>query len=281
MSRRLVAGLFMSVLLPAVSFGQEDAQNLTWVRYFKIKPGQERSFVTTFREINGARLDKQIREGKLLSWGIAVQFTRTEEDWTHGVWLDLADWGKMDEVVKGFEAAEQARSSEENKAVAEKFSKLIEAGSVHDEVFRNIVLPSVERNSPPAKPPAYIRVSSYKVRTGHEKDVMDLYKRYALPVFNRLVSDGSIVESGFAVREVVPDTEWTHLSWFITSDLDSLDKVGKAFAKAEEARSPGEQDAFTKQFKKILDMEAYRSQILRIVHHGGGDDSKQARASAR
>jgi hypothetical protein len=265
---RLLLGLLVAGLLPSVCAAQEKVQYLTWVRYFRTQPGQERDFVATIKEVNGDTLDGLVKQGKLRAWGIAIPFTRTEEPWTHAVWLSVPDWAHMDEVVQGFEAAEQARGKEANEAIAQRFRGLVEAGSVHDEVFRNIVVSSAGQGSPSAQPPAYIRLSAYKVRAGHQKDAVDLYKRYALPVYESLIADGSIIQSGLAVREIVSDSEWTHLSWMMTANLAALDKAQQAFAKAEEARSPQEQADLAKNLGEALDFDAYRSQILRIVHLG-------------
>lgn len=270
MARRWVIVCFFSVLcVPGVCFAQEKTQYLTWIRYFRAQPGEERELTKLLKDVSSPALDGMVEKGTLLSWGIFVPFTRTDDVWTHGVWLSTVDWAHMDEVIKSFEAAGQARSALENQAVEQRFQDLVEPGSIHDEVLRNLVVPAPPQRPPSAEAPAYFRVATYKVRPGQEESAVALYRQVVLPIHEQLMSDGTIIDGGLAVRTIVSDSEWTHASWVLLSNLGAMDQAQRAFAKADEARTEQEREQLEQKLEAYLDADAYRSQILRIVHYGG------------
>jgi hypothetical protein len=270
MSRLLAVGLLLSAaFLPSVAVAEETSEYLTWVRHFRVHPGHERDFIEAVKQNNGETLDGLVTDGSLLSWGILVPFSRAHDDWTHAIWLSTTDWAHMDKVIGGFEAAEKARSELENEAVARQFRELVEAGSVRDEVLRNVVVPAGQRYTESGARPAYLRVAWHQVKPGHAKQAVELYKRIAVPVYEQLMAEGAVVACALAVRETVPDTEWTHMSWTMVGNLGAMDHMAQAFAQAEEARPEQERLAIEEEVRECLDVSAYRSQLLRIVHLGG------------
>lgn len=116
------------------------------------------------------------------------------------------------------------------------------------------------------KRPEYIKISQYKVKSRGHDTAVALYHKYALPVYEELASQGVVIGSGFTVREVTSDSKWTHHAWVPIGTFSALDKIREAFESAKEARSEGEQEEFIEKLTNLLDFDAYRSQILRVVH---------------
>ncbi|MHC4414117.1 MAG: hypothetical protein ACYS0G_02405 [Planctomycetota bacterium] len=271
MARHLIVGLIVAVLaLPAAVLGQESPdQYLTWVRYYTTNPGREVDFVKLINKISGETLNEMLADGSLISWGIAVPFTRRADSWTHLIWLSVADWSRMDRVVAAFDEASKGRSELENRAVMAEVEEVIDLGSVHDIVVRHVVVPSVGEATPPSGPPAYFRASYYKARPGQVENAVNLYQEIAVPLYEQLMAEGVILDCALAQQEIVTQSEWSHMSWYLVSDLAALDRVKQAAEQTNAARSQEERDALTERFHASLNPDAYWSEIIRIVHMGG------------
>ena len=268
MRRQMVIGILISVLLvPALMLAQEENQPITWIGFFKAQPGRGEDFVDLIMENDKPVLDKLRADGTIIAWGIWTPWAHGDDTWTHSLWATMADWGKMELLEKAFEEAEKTRTKEENQKIGEEFRATIVAGSHRDLFLRQIVfskLGSVERSDKP-----YLWVGLYKARPGKGDEVVQLYKKFAQPVYERLLEDGTISRYGFNVQSVHSNPEVTHATWYEFNDLSAIDRVRQAFQEAEKKRTKEEQAWLESQFRELFTPGSHRDLIQRSVHHRG------------
>lgn len=265
MARLIVPLLLLFAMLPCRA---GEPTYLTWVRQYQVQPGHEDEFVPLIRDTGGATLDKLCADGKVLSWGIVTPLTHREPEGTHSMWISFPNWESTDVVMDALMADQAARGPEQLNALRERVRAIIDERGTRDDVFRQVVVvpPS---GTPASKPPAYLRVAWYKIRPQQEVNAKSLYQKKAAPVYGDLMSSGSVLAAGFARRELTPDSDSTHITWAVLTELSALDGINAALEKLDAEQKEKQQPALNDELEYYFDMDAYRSQLFLIIHSGG------------
>jgi hypothetical protein len=79
--------------------------------------------------------DRLVADGTILNYGLHVPAIHRGEGWTHMGWYGTNDLAARDAVSAAFDAAEAARSEEENAAIGERWSSIFEPGGHSDQVL--------------------------------------------------------------------------------------------------------------------------------------------------
>jgi hypothetical protein len=89
--------------------------------YTKAQPGKfgdlRRAYIDYVPPVN----DKLVADGTILAYGLATPAVHRGEDWTFMSWTSLSNLTALDKIEAAFDAAEAARSEEENKTMQQRF----------------------------------------------------------------------------------------------------------------------------------------------------------------
>jgi hypothetical protein len=107
------------------------------------------------------------------------------------------------------------------------------------------------------------RYNFIKVKPGMAAEYRRTWEKYNKPVFDKLITDGSLLAYGLAVEEVKTDGDFTHFVWMAAANMSGLDKVAAAFAADRARRTADEQAYITEQFASVTEPDKARSVVTR------------------
>lgn len=262
MKRLMLAAVAALACAVAPAMAQ-DAPIYVWINFMKAKNGDTDGLVSLIIEEDTKLLDPLVDSGAAVDWGVAMPVVHDGGDTGTVVeWISFRGWAGADAFMEAFMAQRQAMGPEGNKAMMERWAAVAEAGSHADLVNRSIHMGAGN----PGRP-GYIHLGYFKARPGKWQAATDMYKEMAAPVHDKLVADGTLLNYGLHSPEVHRGEEWTHMTWYMTTDLAARDKVNVAFDAASDARTQAENEAFARRWAETLDEEAHSDQILLVVHH--------------
>ena len=90
----------------------------------------------------------------------------------------------------------------------------------------------------------YLRVISGELKPGKEEAFRAAYRQYVVPVFEKLLADGAIVDYELDAEYVIGDAPGRFFSAVVTKDAEGLDKLRTAIADVFE-KNPAVQEALT------------------------------------
>jgi hypothetical protein len=276
----VVALLALPGLLQADQHTDDEMQPLTWVRFYNVKPGHGEDFMNMIMEVNAPAFDGMMADGSILGWGAFVPFTvSADEHWTHGLWVTAQDWAHLDTFMKGLIASEAKMNPVEVEHYQRKYLDIVHAEDTNDEISRQVAGAFADMTKVKKGTPTYMWLGFYKVKPGHMEDAIGVYREYGLPVMEKLCEEGSVLGAGLSRPEIVNTSDWSLMSWTMTSDLGSMDRIDAAYEAMNEKRSEAEQESMMNDFMEHFDWEGFRSKIIRIVHMGGQDKGKEKQAT--
>lgn len=256
--KRLVAlcALMMIAAAP-MAVAQDEPGPISWIAFDKSMPGKSRDLIRMTIEGDGPMYDGLMKDGTLLSWGIAIPINhRLTDTWNYVLWANMADWSKVGTLQAGFEKMFASRTPEEMAAMSEAYKEATVPGAHHDWVVRYQVM----KQSTGDVVPRYINVSYYSAKPG--QDLTPYYTKNVAPIYDKLLADGTITGYGMYTQELHGEPGWTHLGWYTMADLGSIDAVDRAF-----------RTSFTEEMMneamEVMDWSTHKDQVLLIVHLGG------------
>ncbi|HSP16926.1 MAG TPA: hypothetical protein VLV78_19425 [Thermoanaerobaculia bacterium] len=234
---------------------------LTWVRFYNVDRAHTRDFMDVFNRMNVPVLDKLLTDRQIVSWGLTVPFTMTNQDWTHSLFITVNNWASGDSLIRAFDDAERAMTPADMQRDQATMAAALKG--VHDVVLRH-VQQSTSPPAPNAKPPQYIRVSFYTIKAGRNDDAAAIFREYAAPFYTELATRGVIGPWGFSTQEVATDPSFTHVVWLFLDSLQRLDQI----RDASMARPATESKTMALKVQDASESEKYHSEIMRIVRMG-------------
>lgn len=262
MKRLMLAAVAALACAVAPAMAQ-DAPIYVWINSVKAKGGNTDALAGLIIEEDTKLLDPLVDSGAAVDWGVAMPVVHDGGD--TGVvieWISFVGWAGADAFMKAFMAQRESMGPDGTKAMMEKWAAVAEPGS-HADVIND----SLHIGSGNLAPASYIHLGYYKARPGKWQAVTDMYKEMGAPVFDKLVADGTVINYGLHTPAVNRGENWTHMTWYMSSDLATRDAVNAAFDAAAEARSDAENEAFQKRWMETLDPEGHVDQILMVIHH--------------
>ncbi len=114
---------------------------LPFTRYFfnKAKPGKGADYRKAWEKYNKPVLDKLVADGVILGYGLDVEEVRTSGEFTHFTWVDMKDLAAMDKFRAAFIADREHRTQEEQDAISNLFTSLLDADASRASVARSLI----------------------------------------------------------------------------------------------------------------------------------------------
>ena len=108
-----VALLCVAAVLPVAA--QDGPGPISWIAFDKTMPGKSRDLIAMTIENDGPMYDGLVKDGTLLSWGMAIPINhRLDDQWNFVLWANMADWSKVGELQAGFEKMFATRDTRRN-----------------------------------------------------------------------------------------------------------------------------------------------------------------------
>ena len=187
-----------------------------------------------------AILDKAVADGTLVGYGNDQNLVHTPGEFTHDDWWSsnsIAGLMKVLDQLSGGSAAPVLESST-------KHYDLIEVSHYYN------WKPGPYKN-------AYVQVASYKLKADAPDDAVErLSKNLVVPLMEKLLADGTIVE--YEIDEAAVHTEEPggfSIVW-VSPQADGIDKVAAAIRASRESQALG-----GAAFQSMVDYKAHRDEL--------------------
>lgn len=119
---------------------------VTRYNFIKVKPGMTAEYRRTWEKYNKPVFEKLIADGALLAYGLSTEEVKTDGDFTHFVWMAVADMSGMDKIGAAFAADRARRTDAEQASISELFASVTEPDKARSVVTRSRIfrLPSAK-----------------------------------------------------------------------------------------------------------------------------------------
>lgn len=259
MKKFVAFAVLLLVAAAPLAQAQEGSGPLTWIAFEKTKPGKSRDLIKATIEQDGPMYDELVTDGTLLSWGIAIPINhRLSDDWNYLLWANMAGWGGVGGLQKGFEKKFASMTPEEMVQSQRAYQEATVEGSHHDWIVRHEIF----RASTSDTVPRYFDVGYYMAEPGQEMALTEFFKSTIAPIYEKLLTDGVITGFGVYTQELHGEPGWTHVMWVTMADLAAKDTADQIFMASltEEQMKAG---------MALVDWQSHWDQVLLIVHLGG------------
>jgi hypothetical protein len=177
---------------------------------------------------NKAIIDPLVANGTLIGYGYFENWVHSEGGYTHGDWFQatsIAGLLKTLEVVyskPGVTASVRAASKHQDYMM---ISTIYGARAVTNST-------------------GYIRVISSEIQPGRMDDFRETYRRYIVPVYEKLLADGTIVSYQLDTEYIIENAPGRTFSVVVARDAEAMDKVRAATSEVF-ANNPAAADALS------------------------------------
>jgi len=179
-------------------------------------------------ESNKATLDALVADGTLLGYGTYENRIHSDASPTHGSWFQAESLANIFKTLDKIYA--QAGSVAAPVQAASKHWDFLFVSTIH--------------GAKPHKGTGYLRVVSAQLQPGKEEEFRAAYRQYIVPVYEKLLADGAIVDYELDTEYVVGNAPGRFFSAVVTKDAEGLDKARTAIADLFE-KNPAVAEALT------------------------------------
>jgi hypothetical protein len=222
---------------------KEKPRMYTWVANWAI-PRVKWADMEKSRAGTQKILEEAVASGKLVGYGDDTVLVHTAEGATHDAWWSAMSMAALFNVLEEIHKAGAA------------VTPVLESATKHyDEVY----VSRFYNWHPGSSKTAYTHVASYKFKADAPNDALEtLSKTFVVPMLEKLVADGSVIE--YEIDEEAVHTESPATFWivYITPNAEGLDKVNEALRDALKA-SPLAGPAFG----SMVDFTPHRDYVSR------------------
>lgn len=259
----IVALLLLSVAVAAVVSAEDAPKPITVASFFKVVPGKGDTVMGLIKKYDKPVMDKLMADGTIAGWGVGMPWAHTNGSWNLVFWVDAPDWASHGKVDQAFEAAEKARSTDENKKIEQEFHASTVADAHRDLVYRQV---AGKMGKAPANPDGkgYLWLANWTAKPGKEDDLTSFLSDIYPGVFDKLVADGVIGGYGILVPIVHVAGAPTHLSWYWVDTLGGIDKVQAALRAAHAKRSAEQQASLEARAAGIFEPGTHSDDLLEV-----------------
>lgn len=110
---------------------------LTRYNFVKAKPGKGGDYRRAWEKYNKPVFDKLLADGVVLAYGLAAEEVKTEGEFTHFVWIAVANMAAADKVGPAFAAERAKRSEDERNVITDLFLSVTEPDKARSVVTRS------------------------------------------------------------------------------------------------------------------------------------------------
>jgi hypothetical protein len=111
----------------------------------------------------------------------------------------------------------------------------------------------------------YLLTGEIAVKPGRRDEWLATYKRFAQPVFEKLLTDGDILGYGVDQEHYYTRPPGIRSTWVLVASPEAIDKVEAAFNAAEAARNPQENRMINLAYADMVDAPKIRTNLLRVT----------------
>lgn len=275
MRTRVFLVLALALLWCATASAQQ-AQPLTVVADYYVKPGREEDFLWLVNNFGGPVRDKLMAEGVVLAWGMEVPVFRAPGQPTHSIWYDVAEWGGVEKVMAAMDArlkelaeqdkkaaAEVRRGQKAPMSTAERIEAALDMGKTRDWVLRNLYVKV--GSVPPGGGSQVNRYFLVSAKPGKGQEWRAAFDKYFKPALDAAADNGTIVAWALGIEEVRTTGDFTHYVWVSYPNMAAMEKLRNTFIGLAAKRSPEENDHINDVFTKTADANAARSLVVRAA----------------
>jgi hypothetical protein len=205
--------------------------------------------------------DEMLENGTFSSWGIAIPINHNPTDkWNYMLWATMSGWADVQTLQGGFMGLFASRTPEQMAENQKLYDEATVDGSHHDVIIRHHVHEVLAPGE--GEPPKYFHISYWKAAPQGYDAMIDFYKDNVAPIMAEHKASGAVASYGISTQELHADPSWTHVTWYLVSDLATIDAVGTSLDEGMD------KDAVAN-IMPMMDYEAHWDQVLMIVHMGG------------
>ena len=175
-----------------------------------------------------ATMDALVADGTLLGYGTYENRIHSEASPTHGSWFQAESLAKIFKTLDKIYAQAGATTAP------------AQAASKH----WDFLFVSTTHGAKAYTGSGYLRVISSELKPGHEEAFRAAYRQYIVPVYEKLLADGAIVNYELDGEYVMGNAPGRYFSAVVTKDAEGLDKVRTAIADLFE-KNPAAAEALT------------------------------------
>jgi hypothetical protein len=164
---------------------------------------------------NKAILDPLVTDGTVLGYGTFENRIHSDGGYTHGSWFQAASLANL------FKALEMLSTRAGATAPVLAASKHQDHLMISTDYGAKAITSST----------GYLRVISAEVKPGSMDDFLEAYRRYIVPVYEKLLADGAIVAYQLDSEYNIENAPGRFFSVVDTRDAEGLDKVRAAIGE--------------------------------------------------
>ena len=179
-------------------------------------------------ESNKATMDALVADGTLVGYGTYENRIHSDTSPTHGSWFQAESLANIFKALDKIYAQAGATTAP------------VQAASKHwDFLFVSTIHGAKAHTGS-----GYLRVVSAQLKPGKEEEFRAAYRQYIVPVYEKLLADGAIVDYELDAEYVISNAPGRFFSAVVTKDAEGLDKARTAIADLFE-KNPAVAEALT------------------------------------
>jgi hypothetical protein len=215
----LVVALVALLLVSTPAWAQGNPNPLfTYVSLWGVPRAQWGDIAKVNAE-NNAVFDPLVANGTLLGYGTFENLVHSDGGYTHGNWFQATSIASL---LKTLETLNSRPALTAPVRAASKHQDYLMISTIHG---ARAVTNSI----------GYLRVISAEIQTGKMDDFLEAYRRYVVPVYEKLLADGTIVNYQLDTEYNIENAPGRIFSVVDTRDAEGMDKVraavGEVFQK--------------------------------------------------
>ena len=190
-------------------------------------------------------MDKLVADGTILDYGYFTNLIHQENEPTHGSWFAAVSEGRLLKALEAIYASGITAAP-------------VEAHSKH---WDEILTSSVHNGRSGEFDGAYLSGSQWQVRPGQGRAFEALTKSEIVPIFDKLVADGSVISYSLDTQDYHSNKPGMVDFVFTVPDAASLDKADDAIEAAI-----GKDESLGPALRALTESDAHRDFLLHISH---------------
>jgi hypothetical protein len=221
MVRRVVVSLvaLVALLLVSTPAKAQESSNQQPIFTYVSQWGVPRAQWGEMAKINAEDkevLDPLVANGTLLGYGTFENLVHSDGGYTHGDWFQATSMAAVLKTLETFYSRPGVTSP-------------VRAASKHQDYF---MISTIHGSRAVSNSTGYLRVISAEIQAGKMDDFLYLYRHYIVPVYEKLLADGTIVNYQLDTEYNIENAPGRIFSVVETRDAEGQDKVRAAVAEA-------------------------------------------------
>lgn len=240
-----VAALLCGVPAQAQSGDQSKPPVYTYISEWAVPRAQWADMVK-LDEQDRTLMDKLVSDGTLTGYGEFTNVIHQEGEPTHGTWFSATSEGNLLKALEAVYAQPGLTTSP------------VQSASKHWDYLMESTLYNQRSGTSES---GYLAGQEWNVKPGNMRAYRDLMKSAAVPVFEKLLADGTVTAYGMDAEDFHTHKPGRVSFYYTTPDAAAFDKASKAIDEAFE-KNP----ALGSAFESMVERESHRDFLARIRH---------------